>query len=297
MKEYKKLGLIERVFQIFSVALMLILVIMCTYPFYYILIISVSDASKSLGDVFVAPVGFSLDAYSTLLAQKDIFTALVISISRTVLGTIITLFCCSFFAFILTKKFTFKKVIYRMLIVTMYFNAGLIPWYITMKTYMLKDNFLLYIIPSAISAFFVILIKTFIEQLPPALEEAALIDGAGLFKVFYKIILPLSKPILATIAVFSAVNQWNTWMDNYFLVHDNKLQTLQLILYNILNEAESYARKMQDSSGGTSVTQVHINAVTIRMAITMLTSLPIIFVYPFMQKYFIKGIMMGAIKG
>lgn len=287
----------EYIVKIISVITMIILMILCIYPFYYIVLISVSDSTKSLSNIFLLPVGFSLNAYSTLLLQKDIFYSLLVSVSRTIIGTIITLMCCSFFAYLLTKKFTLRKVIYRMLVITMYFNAGLIPWYITMKAYMLKDNFLLYIIPSAISAFYVILLKTFIEQMPPALEESAHIDGAGVFVIFRVIIVPLSKPILATIAVFAAVNQWNSWMDNYFLVHNSKLQTLQLVLYNILNEAESYARRMQDSSMSGAVGKVHISALTIRMAITIMTALPIILVYPFLQRYFVKGIMMGAIKG
>jgi len=205
------------------------------------------------------------------------------------------------FAFFVTKdELPCRKLIYRLLIITMYFNAGLIPWYITMKMLHLNNSFLLYIIPYAISPFYVVLLKTFIEQLPMSLEESARIDGAGHFTIFIKIICPLSIPIIATIAVFSAVMQWNTWFDNFFLVQNPRLRTLQLVLYNYLNEANNIAMQIKNENAleaGIRTNKITITPQAIKMTITMVVTLPIIFVYPFMQKYFVKGIMMGAIKG
>jgi ABC-type glycerol-3-phosphate transport system permease component len=203
----------------------------------------------------------------------------------------------SFFAYLMTKEEMFgRKIIYRFVIITMYLNAGLIPWYMTMKTYGLKDNFLLYVIPGAVSAYYMILIKTYIESLPAALEESARIDGAGYIRVFRSIIFPLSKPIVATVAIYAAVGQWNTWTDNYFLVNKANLQTLQMILYNYLNQSQNIANiSAQALTAGTAV--VKITSMSIKMCITVIVTVPIICVYPFMQRYFVKGIMMGAVKG
>jgi ABC-type glycerol-3-phosphate transport system permease component len=178
----------------------------------------------------------------------------------------------------------------------MYLNAGLIPWYLVMRLYKLNNSFFLYIIPSAIVAYYVVLLKTYIEQLPQSLEESAKLDGAGYLTIFIKIIFPLSTPIIATIAVFASVGQWNTWYDNYFLVQNPQLRTLQLILYDYLNEANAIAQaSIEDINRGMAVTE--LTPTSVRMTITMVATLPILFVYPRMQRYFIKGIMMGAVKG
>jgi ABC-type sugar transport system, permease component len=271
--------------------------LICIYPFYYIIIYSFSNPSKNTQDIFLLPVGFSLETYKGIFELNDIYGAFTVSLSRTVLGTIITLICSSFFAYLITKReMYFRQIIYRFLVITMYLNAGLIPWYLTMKLYGLKDNYLLYIIPGAIGAFYIILIKTYIESLPISLEESAMIDGAGYLTIFYKIIVPLSKPILATIAVYAAVGNWNSWNENFFLVNNQKLQTLQLILYSYLNRAQQYQTNMTTRMLSRDAQNL-ITPQTVRMCITVIATVPIILVYPFLQKYFVKGIMMGAVKG
>ena len=189
-----------------------------------------------------------------------------------------------------------RKFIYRFVILTMYLNAGLSPWYITMKAYRLQNNFLLYVVPGIVTAYYVILIKTYMEQLPKELEESAQIDGAGIFTVFARIIMPLSKPIIATIAVYAIVGQWNAWTDNYFLVTDNKLQTLQMVLYNYMNQANRF-QNMSSSAMDSSAAVSMITPTSIKMCITVIVVVPIMCVYPFLQRYFVKGIMMGAVKG
>lgn len=279
-------------------ATLILFVLMCIYPFYYIAIYSISVPNEAVRGITVLPAGFTLDNYSEIFKLKNISNSFVVSVLRTVIGTAITLWACSFFSYIIAKReMYFRKIVYRFVIITMYLNAGLIPWYLTMKMYGLKNSFLLYIIPSAMSAFYIILIKTFIEQLPEALEESAMLDGAGYNAIFYKIILPLSKPILATIAVFAAVGQWNSWMDNFFLVTNSDLQTLQLTLYKYLIEAQSIANmSASDISSKSNARQV-ITPEAVRMTITIVATFPILLVYPFMQRYFVKGIMMGSIKG
>lgn len=170
----------------------------------------------------------------------------------------------------------------------MYFTSGLIPWYMLMVKINFKNSFLLYVLPGAISAFYVVLIKTYVESLPASLEESASLDGAGTLTIFFKIILPVCKPVLACVAVFGAVWQWNSWSDNMFLVTDAKLQTLQYLLYRMMQSAS-----MSDAITG----QTSIQPMAIRLTMTFITILPILLVYPFMQRFFVKGIMLGSVKG
>ncbi|OBZ18028.1 ABC transporter permease [Bacillus sp. FJAT-27264] len=277
-----------------------VFMLFCIYPFYYIFINSISSPDAIISGVYFWPKELTFDTYRQLFQSDNILNAFFVSASRAVIGTFITVLACSFFSFLITKREMFaRKFVYRFVIITMYLNAGLIPWYITMRGLGLKDNYLLYILPGIISAYFVILIKTYMESLPPVLEESAMIDGAGYLRIFSSIILPVCMPILATVAVFNAVNQWNSWTDNYFLVSNPKLQTLQLILLNYLRQAESMAsdanRQLITSSAG--ITGFKVSSASVRLAITMIVTLPIMLVYPFMQRYFVKGIMMGAVKG
>lgn len=274
-----------------------ILLVVTAYPFYYIFIYSISDASQIHKGITFLPAGFSVANYISVFKLKGMTNAAIVSLLRTILGTSLTVICSSFFAYLVTKKeLVFRKAIYRFVIISMYFNAGFIPWYLTMKALGLKNNFLLYILPSVVLVYFVILIKTYIESLPQALEESAKIDGAGYITIFFKVIFPLSKPIVATIAVFSAVMQWNSWIDNFFLVENPKLMTLQLMLYNFLNQAYSIStQSSKELSLGLMVKQ--ISPLSIKMTITMVVTLPVLLVYPFMQRYFVKGIMLGAVKG
>lgn len=176
--------------------------------------------------------------------------AAVVSLSRTVIGTALTVFSSAFLGYLFTKNEMWgRKFWYRFLIITMYFNAGLIPWYLTMLNLGLVNNFLVYILPAIVSPFFIILVKTFIESTPVALQESAQIDGAGYWVIFTKIILPLSMPILATISIFAAVGQWNSFTDTLFLVTNQKLFSLQFILYRYMNEATSLAQLMRQTSG------------------------------------------------
>ena len=272
--------------------------IICLYPFYYIIIYSISNPqSASMHGVYLVPAGFSLTTYIGIFKANDIFHAFGVSLARTVLATAITILASSFLAFLLTKQHMyFRKFVYRMLISTMYLSAGLIPWYLVMKAYGFKDNFLLYIIPGAVAPFFVILIKTYMEQISIELEESAMIDGAGYLTTFIRIVFPVSVPIIACIAVYSAVGQWNGWTDNFFLVNDPKLQTLQLVLYTYLSQADKF-RSMTVSELQSSNVIAQITPQSVKACITVIVTLPIMFAYPFLQRYFIKGIMIGAVKG
>ena len=288
----------EIIFDSINYVILTLFMVICIYPFYYVLIYSLSDPKTVQRGVYFLPVDLTLFNFSRIFSIDILYTGVYISILRTAIGAFVTLFSCMFFAYILlSNEMPFRKIIYRFVIITMYISGGLIPYYLTIRAYGLRNSFLVYIIPTAISAFYIILFKTFMEQLPPALEESAKIDGAGVFTVFIKIIFPLSTPIVATVIVFSAVGQWNSWFDTYIFITNKSLYTLQYILLNFLRESEQLAQSMR-SSGSTASVQIQVlTSESVKMTITVIVLIPILLVYPFMQRYFIKGIMLGAIKG
>ena len=298
MKAYiSKQGIGSVLFDIFNFILQISLILLCLYPFYYLLIYSLSDPSEVSRGIYLLPRGFTLENYTQVLKLPGIFRAVLISTSRTIVGTIFSVVGCMLYAYILTKKeLPFRKIIYRMTIITMYVGGGLIPTYIVLKSYGFINSFWVYVIPGAISAFNVVLCKTYIEQLPEVLEESAMIDGAGYFTRFLKIVMPLSKSIAATIALFAAVAQWNSWFDNYLYVFKSELSTLQYILYMYLTQVQNALKQLQESSLA-SMSNVVLTPETVRVTVTMLVTIPIILVYPFVQKHFVKGIMIGAVKG
>lgn len=268
--------------------------IITIYPFYYILIYSLSNPSKALRGIYILPAGFTLDNYIQIFSRNNIAQAAFVSLSRTVAGTLITLICCSALAYGVSKEILpFRKFIYRAVSITMYISVGLIPWYVTMMALGLKNNFLLYILPTTVVPFYVILFKTYFESLPPSLEEAALVDGADYYTILLRIVVPLSKPIIATVGLFQAVNQWNSWVDNLYLCSSPKLMTLQLMLYNFFNETTAITNINDASKLGLNV----LTPSSVRMTITVIAILPIFLVYPFLQRYFMKGILLGAVKG
>ncbi len=276
--------------------LLIVFAFLCVYPLYFIFINSISGADAVVRGVYILPEDFSLEFYKSLLQMPNIPNSIVVSVARTVLGTALTVICSSFLGYMVTQsELPLRKWVYRFVVATMYFNAGLIPWYILMVNLGLKNNFLLYILPSAVGAYYVVLSKTYIESIPASVEESAKIDGAGVLTIYARLILPMSMPIIACLIVFCAVNQWNAWSDNFYLVSDPKLSTLQYQLYmNLANESSNVTNTTSSSSLLRSKATTELG---LRYALSMLTVLPIIMVYPFMQKYFVKGIMLGAVKG
>ncbi len=274
----------------------------CAYPFYYIFINSISANNLSeRGKILFIPHGIHFNNYAQVLKIPDLFRALQVSVERTVVGTVLTVIIAGFLGYMFTRETLWKrKFWYRMVAATMYFNAGIIPWYITMRNLGLTNNFWGYIFPVAVQPFYVILCKTFVESVPKELQDAAEIDGAGTLRVFFSIILPVIKPILATVAIFAAVAQWNSFQDTLLLVTDTKLYTLQYTLYQYLNQASSLKALVNSSSSGVNLAASLAHAQTatsIRMTVTVVVVTPIILVYPIFQRFFTKGIMIGAVKG
>ncbi|MFR2457855.1 MAG: carbohydrate ABC transporter permease [Christensenellales bacterium] len=277
--------------------------ICCVYPFYYMFIYSISDTTQVMKGVSLWPAGFTLYNYQEVFKLKGIANAFGMSTARVVVGTALTVFACSFLGYLFAKpEMPAHKALYRMLIITMYVGGGLVPTYLVYKTYGLMNSFWVYVLPGAVSAYNVVLIKTYIEQLPASLEESAMIDGAGYFKVFCRIIFPLSIPIVATIMIFSAVGQWNAWFDNHIYCQQNEaLTTLQYKLWRLLNETKSVTELLKSGQASSADMQMmnsqSLTTKGVRITITMISAIPIFLVYPFMQRYFIKGIMIGAVKG
>ena len=292
----------DRTFQVINILIFAIFAIICAYPFYYLIInsISANDLSAS-GKVNFLPHGFQLENYVKVFQLNGLGTAAMVSLGRTVIGTICTVLASVYLGFMFTQqRMWHRKLWYRFMVITMYFNAGLIPMYMTMKTLHLTNSFWVYIIPAIVQPFNIIMAKTYVESIPPALQEAAEIDGAGTMTVFAKVILPTCKPIMATIAIWSAVGQWNSFQDALIYITDQKLYSLQYLLYTYLNQASSLATMVQQSGGNVSAVAnlaTQQTPTSIRMTISVIVVLPILFVYPIFQKSFVKGIMIGSVKG
>lgn len=290
----------EKVFNVFNIAFFVLFALICTYPFYYLIINSISDNQMSAaGDIIFWPEGVHLENYREVFGLSGLPTAALVSVARTVIGTVLTVLASAFLGFMFTqKKMWHRSFWYRFVVVTMYFNAGIIPMFITMYNLHLTNTFWVYILPAIVQPFNIILVKTYIESIPASLQEAAEVDGAGTLTVFGKIILPMCTPILATVAIFSAVNQWNSFQDTLIYITDSKLYSLQYLLYTYINQASSLASAAQ--AGGA---QALANLATqqtptsIRMTVSVVVVLPILFVYPYFQRYFVKGMMLGAVKG
>lgn len=291
----------DRVFQVCNYLFFILFAILCAYPFYYLIInsISANDLSAS-GVINFLPKGIHFQNYKDVFQLSGLGTAMFISFARTVIGTVCTVMASAYLGFMFTQeRMWHRKLWYRLMVVTMYFNAGLIPMFMTMKTLHLTNTFWVYIIPAIVQPFNIIMTKTYVESIPASLQEAAEIDGANTLTVFFKIILPVSKPILATIAIWAAVGQWNFFQDTLVYITDQKLYSLQYLLYTYLNQANSLATLVRQSGTVSSVANLATQqtATSIRMTISVIVVLPILFIYPIFQKYFVKGIMIGSVKG
>lgn len=287
----------DKIFMALDIAIFVLFSFICIFPFYYVLINTISDNDLvSAGVITLLPQGIHFSNYLSLFNLSDFGNSILVTVSRTVVGTALMVLASGFAGYLTTKrKMWHRSFWYRALVITMYFNAGLIPCYLNMMGLGLTDNYLGYIIPGIVAPYNIILTKTYIESIPSDLEESATIDGATNMQVFTRIILPLSKPILATIAVFGAVGNWNSFQDSLiYMANSPELYTLQHRLYIYLNTSSNIASAMQSGNATSAAT---LNLKVIQYTISMVTIVPIMLVYPFMQRYFEEGIMLGAVKG
>jgi putative aldouronate transport system permease protein len=278
------------------------LIIATLYPFINVIAVSLNDATDSLrGGIYLWPRQFTLYNYKNILSDPIIYHATMISVLRTIIGTFLSLIACVMLAYILSRKdFVFRRFITSFLVLTMYFSGGIIPTYFLFRSLGLINTFGVYIFPALISAWNVIVIRTYIEGLPDSLVESAKIDGANDIQILIKIITPLILPVIATVALFVAVGQWNSWFDTYiFASGKENLSTLQ---YELMKKLASAMKNIssnvgpdfsqgQNPTGGQRVTPN-----SVRATMTVVATLPILCVYPFLQKYFVTGLTLGGVK-
>ncbi len=282
-------------FDIFLIVFFCFMILITLYPFLNVLAISFNDSLDTIRGVnFIIPRKFTLYNYIYLFAKKSLGGPLLMSITRTLVGTAAGVICTAMLAYVLSRSdFYFNKLFTLLFIITMYISGGMIPEYLLItQTLNLDNNFMVYIVPGIIWVYNVILIRSYIYGLPEALQESARIDGASDFKIWHSIILPLCKPVLATVALFLAVGQWNSFMDTY--LYARKLPTLQYKMYEILNETGIKVTNIHDTNLMDKA--MNVTPTSVNMAITVVATLPIVIVYPFLQKYFVGGMTLGAVK-
>ena len=290
-----KRGKPEIAFSIFNYIFFTLLCIVMVYPFWHVIMMSLSSVEATAkGGVFLWPKGFNLETYAKVFNDPSIwsgyFTTILVTLSGTFFGTLFT----ATTAYPLTKKYLpFSKTMLLLVLFTMLFSGGMIPGYLLMKNLGLIDNRLSLILPGLVSAYNVIIMKSFFQSLPESLEESAKIDGATEVTVFWKIILPLSKATIATIALFTAVGYWNDYFSTVLYINTKERWALQAVLRYMLTNTN----QAMQSAGVSVAAATNVTAATIKSASVVVATVPILCVYPFVQKYFVKGVMIGGVKG
>jgi putative aldouronate transport system permease protein len=288
----------RKVFEVFNVFILVLLSIIMLYPFLYVLTASLSsNASVLAGRVGIIPDDFNLEAYKAVFHYSLVWTSYRNTIFYTVLGTAINLLMTILGAYPLSRKDFYGRGLFTFFIaVTMFFGGGLIPTFLTVKGFGLYNTFWALLLPGAISTTSMIIMRTFFQNVPNALEEAAIIDGASDFQILVRVILPLSLPSITTIGMFYAVGHWNSWFSAMIYLRDREKYPLQLILRQIV--LQNQVNELLSQEYGTTIEEANsLISETVKYAVIMVAVIPILCVYPFIQKHFVKGVMIGALKG
>lgn len=286
----------EAIFDIFNVILMLIICFVTLYPIWFTLINSFNEGVDAmLGGIYWWPRKFSIENYLTVFNSSGIITAMFITIAKTLIGTLVHVFFTAMVAYAFSKRELMGRKIYMTIgLVTMFFGGGLIPYFILLRNLGLVDNFLVYIIPAMFSFYDLLIFVAFFREIPQGLEEAAKIDGANDFRIFLKVIIPVSLPVIATIALFHGVYQWNDYFSGVIFINKPELQPIQTYLYRIVAQSGSNQAVSAAASGIVGRTTT---GQSVKLATMVVATLPIVCVYPFLQKYFVKGMLLGSVKG
>jgi len=291
----------ERAFEVFNIAAMSLFALICVYPFIYIIALSFNDGMDAMrGGIYLFPRKFSLDNYTKLFEDRRLIGSLVISVYRTIAGAFLGALVNALFAYALTKRdLPFRKAFNWMVIIPMYFGGGLIPYYLICKELGLINNVLVFVIPWLAAPFHILLLRISIRDLPDSLEESARLDGAGYGTVFFRIVLPLIMPALATVILLGGIGHWNDWLDGTIMVSNSRLWPMQTLLLNIIQGSDmmSFFRERNMAPTGSMARRISITPESLKMAMLVITIVPIFMIYPFAQKYFIKGMLVGSIKG
>ena len=288
----------DLIFNVFLYTFMLIVGVVTIYPFLNVLAISLNDSVDTVrGGIYLRPRIFTLENYKQIFMYNNLIIAFQNSVIRTLVGTLLGIFSSSMIAFVLSRKdFIARKQVSLFFVLTLYFSGGLIPSYMLMRDLNLISTFWVYVLPGLVNAWNVFVVRSYMDGLPYSLQESAKLDGASDLTIFFKIILPLCKPVLATIGLFISVGQWNSWFDTYlYNSTEAHLTTLQYELMKILSNTQAGASSDLSRLGDSSLSN-KVSPESIRAAITIVATLPILLVYPFLQKYFVKGLTLGAVK-
>lgn len=285
----------EKIFDVVNVLIMLLLVVICVYPILYVFFASLSDSDKLLAHsgLLLKPLGFNIDAYMKVFKNPDIIRGYGNTIFIVVVGVFLNVFITSLGAYVLSRKDAYLKgILMKLITFTMFFGGGLIPMYLTIKDLGLLNKIWALIIPGLISTYNLIIMRTSFMAIPDSLEESAKLDGANDFTILFRIILPLSKPVIAVMVLYYGVSHWNSWFSAMVYLRDRTLYPLQLILREILINNST-----ANMTGTAGIGEAALIGESIKYATIMVATLPILAVYPFLQKYFVKGVMIGALKG
>jgi putative aldouronate transport system permease protein len=285
------------IFDTLNTIFMIIICFLCLYPIWYVIVNSLNDAKDAMmGGIYWWPREFSLKNYKTVFEDNSVLQAFKVTIGKTLLGTALNVFFTAMVAYPLSKSNLVGRKVYMAFgTITMFFAGGLIPTFILFKKLSLLNNFLVYIIPAAFNFFNLLIFINFFREIPASLEESAKIDGASDWKIFMKVIIPLSKPVLATIALFAGVGQWNDYFGGLmYMTNRVDLEPIQTYLYRMVAQVQS--SQVAGSFAASNITASDTTSTSIKLAAMVITTLPICCVYPFLQKYFVKGMMVGAVK-
>ena len=285
----------------FSIIVVGLLCLTILYPVWNLIVISFNDSMDTMkGGLGLLPRKFTLENYRAIVREARLYRAFIITVIRTVVTTVTSVLFTAVFSYAVSRhELKFRNAYMKLCTLTMYFSAGTIPGYILMKELHLMNNYLVFVLPYLFSAWNMIIFRSFFQGIPDSLVEAARIDGAGEYRIFWKVIFPSSTPVIATIALFTAVGQWNTWLDSVIYMTDSKKMALGAVLRQIISSASALEEKRLKYLGAAATSQdtSMVSTRSLSASSMLVSMLPIVMVYPFVQKYFVGGMMIGAVKG
>ena len=288
-----------KAFDVVNYLIMIVVCVVMIYPMWFAIVGAFNEGQDYMrGGVYLWPRVWSLDNFEAVLRDRSIISAFQVTIAKCLVGTITSVLFTSLVSYGMCRpNLKFKKVYIALMMFTMYFSGGLIPYFLLIRDLHLYNTFWVYIIPSLFSVWNMIIIQSFIRELPESLPESAKIDGAGEYRIFLQIILPLCKPVIAAIALFTIVGHWNSYFDSMMYTMDNSLQTIQLFLQKVITDVSMSQNFVDGAMRVVPDSAAKLTAQSVKMAAMTLTAMPVIVVYPFLQKYFVKGMTIGAVKG
>lgn len=293
-KSWRKKTTEDKIFYLVVYLFCIFLIFVTIYPFYYIIVISFNEGiDASMGGIYWFPRKFTLENYQDFFSDVKWLRGLGISVSSTILGTIVSVMFTVLVSYALSfKDLVHHKLYMTIIIICMYFSGGVIPYFALLRSLGLINNYLVYIIPGALNTFFILIGTNFFADIPSSLRESAKLDGAGELKIFTRIILPISKPLLATCVLFVGVGKWNNWYDCTFFVQSNDLRNLAYLMMQVINSTQVSATAAAVAASTNTAT----TTLSIQTAAMVVATVPIMCVYPFLQKYFVTGMMVGSVK-